>query len=227
MRSEIVNFNMPRNFNCTFDMRNERNLTWSLILSRESCFGNTVFLPFFHASTDIFLTEMLRGMLTDINNVGGWGRKGGTDWGTKIISCHRVYGSLALVEHRERVSISRQRSGWCARGRTILFSGEGGEGRGGGEMRGAHPGAAHTRRIRQRQYVLGRSPCQRHCRSRIGRGRRMKKRRTRKREKIRLGINADLTVDDWSPPIVRRWFAGIARRASPLVTPSLSPQEIP
>lgn len=66
--------------------------------------------------------------------------------------------------------------------------------------------AAHTRRIRQRQYVLGRSPCQRHCRSRTGGAgeRRRKKRRTTKREKIRLGINADLTVDDWSPPIVRR-----------------------
>jgi len=80
---------------------------------------------------------------------------------------------------------------------------EGGEG-GGGEMRGAHPGAAHTRRIRQRQYVLGRSPCQRHCRSRTKRGRRVKKRENEEREKIRLGINADLTVDDWSPAIVRR-----------------------
>lgn len=87
------------------------------------CPGNPVFLPFFHASADIFLSEMLCGMLTNINNVGGREGGRGTDRGTKIISCHRVYGSLALVEHRERVSISRQRSGWRAKGgRTILFS---------------------------------------------------------------------------------------------------------
>lgn len=55
----------------------------------------------------------------------------------------------------------------------FIFGGEGGGGKGVGEAkgRGAHIGAAHTRRIRQRQYVLGRSPCQRHCRSRTdGRG---------------------------------------------------------
>lgn len=76
---------------------------------------------------------MLRGMLTDINNVGDRWRGGGagTDRGTKIISCHRIYGSLVLVEHRERVSISRRRSGWCAKeGRTILFSEERREGEG-------------------------------------------------------------------------------------------------
>lgn len=79
-------------------------------------------------------------------------------------------------------------------GRQILFS------RGEDALTHTHVGAANTRRIRQRQYVLGRSPCQRHCRSPMesgGEGRE-KKEETRKREKIRLGINADLTLDDWS-----------------------------
>lgn len=72
----------------------------------------------------------------------------------------------------------------------FIFEGGGGGGEGKkdgvkGERVRAHTGAAHTRRIRQRQYVLGRSPCQRHCRSRTDGGREggRKKRSMRKHEK--------------------------------------------
>lgn len=52
---------------------------------------------------------------------------------------------------RKRTDKTRERA---TRMTDFIFDGE-----------GTH-GAAYTRRIRQRQYVLGRSPCQRHCRSR-------------------------------------------------------------
>lgn len=71
--------------------------------------------------------------------------EGETDRGTKIISCHRVYGSLALVEHRERISISRQRSGRCAERRTddFIFEGERGR-RGHGGWGERREGEGHT-----------------------------------------------------------------------------------
>lgn len=171
------------------------------------CPGNPVSLPFHHASTSVFLAEMLCGMVTDINNVA---EKGEGGEGTKIISCHRVYGSLASVKHRERGKErkrdpryeARERDGYAKATRTKDFIFE----RGGCththtyHIQRIHVGAANTRRIRQRQYVLGRSPCQRHCRSPMDGGGEggEKKGKTRKREKIRLGINADLTLDDWS-----------------------------
>lgn len=149
-------------------------------------------------------------MVTDINNVA---EKGEGGEGTKIISCHRVYGSLASAEHREREKERkrdpryevRERDGYAKATRTKDFIFE----RGGCahirihtyiHTQCIHVDAANTRRIRQRQYVLGRSPCQRHCRSPMDDGGEGggKKGKTRKCKKIRLGINADLTLDDWS-----------------------------
>lgn len=62
-------------------------------------------------------------------------------------------------------------------GRKVLFSR--GEGAQTHTHIHIHVGAANTRRIRQRQYVLGRSPCQRHCRSPMDGGEAREKKRKR------------------------------------------------
>lgn len=75
----------------------------------------------------------------------------------------------------------------------------------GERARGTHRCRSHSTysstSIRPRPIAMSTSLSITHGRGRRGRA---KKRRTRNREKIRLGINADLTVDDWSLPIVRR-----------------------
>lgn len=83
------------------------------------------------------------------------------------------------------------------RERTILFSGGEGERGRGGEMRGGtHRCRLHSTysstSIRPRPIAMSTSLS---ITYRTGEESE-KKRRTRKREKIRLGINADLTVDD-------------------------------
>jgi len=100
----------------------------------------------------------------------------------------------------------------CTRGGRILFSGERRVGVRGERARGTHRCRSHSTSmsIRPRPIAMSTSLSITHGWGWRGRA---KKRRTRKREKIRLGINADLTADDWSPPIVQRWFAGIAPRS--------------
>lgn len=139
-------------------------------------------------------------MVTDINNDGGPRRRYKNNFvssGLRVVGnggAHRERASIREAKERMKRESAKASERASERGgrRAILFSDVG--------MRGRGP---HTVPLALDVFVnVNTSSADRHVNVTVDHARTEKKGRTGKREKIRLGINADLTLDDCPPSIV-------------------------